>query len=258
MSESNKTDTSLDETYSAAWSDLGEGVGIDDDSLPSAADFLASHPDASLAERLEVLLADQMLRWRRGCPKLIGDYLAEHPTSTGEPETILKLIQGEFLALLETHQNPDPAAYARMFPELSQEIHTQCEVDRWLSNPLEPTLLLPANADHAAIDAEGDATAAQLSDVAGQIPGARRHRRLSTTHHCGKPTSSGRACSALAAWGRFTKLFRKACATCGAQADQARCARFAVAGTAILCRGAGSGPAAPSSHRGRARHRPYD
>ena len=116
MSESNKTDTSLDETYSAAWSGLGEGVGIDDDSLPSAADFLASHPDASLAERLEVLLADQMLRWRRGCPKLIGDYLAEHPTSTGEPETILKLIQGEFLVLSRLTRIPIQPLTRGCFP----------------------------------------------------------------------------------------------------------------------------------------------
>jgi serine/threonine protein kinase len=181
MSEPIKPDTSLDETYSSAWSDHGKCVGTDHDSPPSAALFLASHPDASPAERLDVLLTDQLLRWRRGCPKRVGDYVAEHPTSTGDPEAILRLIQGEFLALLESDQAADPAVYMRMFPELSQEIGSQCEVDRWLTIPFEATPSLPGTADFPATDSEGDATAAEPNYVAGRSPG--RTQEPPTEHY---------------------------------------------------------------------------
>ena len=100
--------------------------------------YLADHPDTSMSERLDVLLADQLLRWRRDCPKAVGDYLAEHPSLADDPEAILKLVQGEFLARLERGEAPEPDSYARMFPGLAEEILRQCEVDRWLTMPAPP------------------------------------------------------------------------------------------------------------------------
>ena len=61
-------------------------------------------------------MTDQLLRWRTGRPKGVGDYLAEHPSLADDPEAILKLVQGEFLARLERGEAPDTDSYARMFP----------------------------------------------------------------------------------------------------------------------------------------------
>ena len=92
----------LDEQYSDIWSRHGDGPA------PSPAEFLANYPDASPDERHDVLLADQLVRWRRDCPKPIGDYVAEYPALISDSEMILKLVQGEFLARLERDEAPEP------------------------------------------------------------------------------------------------------------------------------------------------------
>jgi WD40 repeat protein/serine/threonine protein kinase len=120
-------DETLDQEYSTLWS------GHDDGPEPSVVDFLAHHPDASSSERSDVLLADQWLRWRCGCPRTIADYLAEQPSLADDPEAILKLVQGEFRARLDRGETPEPDSYIRMFPGLAEEIRRQCEVDRWLT-----------------------------------------------------------------------------------------------------------------------------
>jgi serine/threonine protein kinase/formylglycine-generating enzyme required for sulfatase activity len=125
-------DETLDQEYSTLWSGHGDGPE------PSVFDFLAHHPDASPSERSDVLLADQWLRWRCGRPKTVGDYLAEHPSLADDPEAILKLVQGEFLARLDRGEAPEPDSYARMFPALAEPILLQCEVDRWLTMPAPP------------------------------------------------------------------------------------------------------------------------
>jgi serine/threonine protein kinase len=125
MTEPLRDDATLDERYSVCWAQSGPAH--------SAAAFLADHAGAPLTEQLEVLLLDQLLRWRSGCPKPVQDYLAEHPTLAGEPEARLKLVQGEFLARLEREEDPDPAVFIKMFPDLAEEIRAQCEVDRWLT-----------------------------------------------------------------------------------------------------------------------------
>jgi hypothetical protein len=103
-----RDDETLDEQYSTLWS------GHDDGSEPSVADFLAAHPDASPSERSDVLLADQLLRWRSGCPKTVGDYLAEHPALADDTEVILRLVQGEFLARLDRGETLEPDSYDRL------------------------------------------------------------------------------------------------------------------------------------------------
>ena len=109
--------------------------------------------DAPPAEQLEVLLLDQLYRWRNGCPKPVEEYLAEHPTLTGDPEVRLKLIQGEFLARLERDEDPDPAAYIEKFPDLAEEIRTQMR-GRPVADPVgRLELVRPALAETA--DLEG-------------------------------------------------------------------------------------------------------
>ena len=126
MTEPIEDDLSLGERYSLCWTDPAA------DDVDSAA-FLASHAASRPAEQLEVLLLDQFYRWRDGRPWQVEDYLAAHPALTGDPEVRLKLIQGEFLARLERTGEPDPASFIARFPELAEEIRTQCEVDQWLS-----------------------------------------------------------------------------------------------------------------------------
>src|SRR5262245_31139227 len=141
----------LDQEYSTLWS------GRDDGPEPSVVDFLAHHPDASASERSDVLLADQWLRWRSGCPKTVGDYLAEHPSLADDTEAILKLVQGELRARLDRGETPEPDSYARMFPGLAGQILLQCEVDRWLtmSATPEPLMSMATTADHPIGDAAG-------------------------------------------------------------------------------------------------------
>jgi serine/threonine protein kinase len=146
MGEPIEHDATLDERYAAAWLHHGPTV--------STADFLASYPNVSPPERLDVLLTDQLLRWRHGCPKPLGDYLAEHPSLAGDPESILKLVQGDFLARLECAESADPASYLRMFPELAEAIRCQCEVDQWLTIPLGPGHSLAATVDYRISDAD--------------------------------------------------------------------------------------------------------
>src|SRR4051812_41273903 len=134
-------DETLDEQYSDIWSRHGDGPA------PSPAEFLANYPDATPDERQGVLLADQLVRWRRDCPKFIGDYVAEYPALISDSEMILKLIQGEFLARLERDEAPDPGFYMGMFPHLAEQIRLQCEVDQWLTIPFPPGLSIATTVD---------------------------------------------------------------------------------------------------------------
>jgi serine/threonine protein kinase len=141
MAEPLSDDATLDERYSACWAESGPDQ--------TAAAFLAGHVGAPLTEQLDVLLLDQLLRWRSGSPKRVEEYVAEHPTLTGDPEFRLMLIQGEFRALLERDESPDPATYIAMFPDLAEEIRTQFEIDRWLTStfPNEPGSVTPTPAE---------------------------------------------------------------------------------------------------------------
>jgi serine/threonine protein kinase len=162
----------LDEQYSTIWSEHDDGPE------PSAVDFLADHPDASPSERLDVLLIDQVLRWGCGRPEPVADYLAEHPSLADDPEAILKLVQGEFLARLARGEAPEADSYIRMFPGLAEEIRLQCEVDRWLTLPSPADLpSMPTTVDYqddnATDDGTGPASASPLpADLDAPLLGA--------------------------------------------------------------------------------------
>jgi serine/threonine protein kinase len=152
----------LEEFYSSAWTRYGDGVE------PSAADFLADHPDASASERLDVLLADQWLRWRGDRPKPVQDYLAEHPSLANDTEGLLKLIHGEFLARLERGEEPELSLYEECFPDLAEAIRLQCEVERWLTMPAPPGPSMVTTEDYRA-----DGRAERAGDDVGRpAPGA--------------------------------------------------------------------------------------
>jgi tRNA A-37 threonylcarbamoyl transferase component Bud32 len=164
MTKPDQDDGALDEQYGVHWADSGESS--------CAALFLADHASSSLADQIDVLLLDQLLRWRSGCPKPIDEYLTQHATLTSRPEARLRLIQGEFLMRLERGENPDPAMYIQKFPELAEEIRTQCEVDRWLTLSTEPgsSAVTAARESTEAISQEAlDSASATILGVTGDL-----------------------------------------------------------------------------------------
>src|SRR5262245_44411680 len=77
------------------------------DSPPDVFAFLGQHADATLDDRLEVLLADQAQRWRRGLELTAEEYLARIPGLAEIPEARLQLAVGEFQARLSGETLPD-------------------------------------------------------------------------------------------------------------------------------------------------------
>jgi serine/threonine protein kinase len=62
---------------------------------PDVFAFLASHPEATTRDRLEVILVDQKYQWRQGRKRSIGDYLAALPDPVDLPGILAQLSQGE-------------------------------------------------------------------------------------------------------------------------------------------------------------------
>ena len=125
MIEPMKDDDTLGEQYSVLYS----GSRGRPTRKPAAA-YLANHAYSAPVQQLEVLLFDQLFRWTQGCAKPVARIPGRASQANRRPgsPTRLKLIQGEFLARLERGEDPDPAAYIEKFPDLAEEIQTQCEV----------------------------------------------------------------------------------------------------------------------------------
>lgn len=85
--------------------------------VPDVFAFLASCPELSLVERLEILLADQRLRWIRGQSLPLRVYLSAFPDIAERGEMVRALVDGERQGrrkssgrLNETIVDPNPAA----------------------------------------------------------------------------------------------------------------------------------------------------
>src|SRR5262249_38747548 len=63
--------------------------------IPDVFAFLAAHPAISLADRLDVLLVDQSLRWLRNQPLPLRVYLSAFPDIADRGEMIRALVDGE-------------------------------------------------------------------------------------------------------------------------------------------------------------------
>jgi eukaryotic-like serine/threonine-protein kinase len=94
------------------------------DSPPDVLTFLASLPDASPHDRLDVLLVDQHRRSRAGRRLPAEDYLRACPDIASDPALKLDLVYGE---LRSTGGSLDP--YATRFPELCESLARQSAID---------------------------------------------------------------------------------------------------------------------------------
>ena len=82
-----------------------------------------------LADRLQ---ADQARRWRAGRGVPAEAYRDLLPAAGGRPDLIVELILGEILLRRERGERPDPAEYARRFPEMIEALAGHFELDRHL------------------------------------------------------------------------------------------------------------------------------
>ena len=189
-----------------------------------------------MSERLDVLLADQLFRWSRGLPKPVGEYLAEQPSLADEPEAILKLVQGESWLGWRPVRRPT-------------RIPTRGPSPDWHIDP--PPVRSGSLAD--------DARPARTVDVDGHH-GRLRDEAMTGAVRLGTPEVSARFCertlveadfgARCAGWVRAgmgevdPRRSKEALQRVALELDPARGARLAVAGAAVLRRGAGPGPAA--------------
>ena len=85
----------------------------------------------SPAELVELLLADQRLRWRAGRPVPAEAYLELYPGLGADPERVLDLVYGEFLVRQELGQDP-----IRFVLDLVHDIRISMEKDLDLDRAL--------------------------------------------------------------------------------------------------------------------------
>jgi serine/threonine protein kinase/tetratricopeptide (TPR) repeat protein len=146
-------------------------VGAGDPLADLRAD-LARWDDLTPAELADRLQADQARRWRSGRGVPAEAYLDVDGRVRGDLELIVDLILGEILLRRERGESPDPAEYARRFPDLADELAGHLEFDRLIGaeeeteSPSGPSGSGPTTAggsavtvDRATSDPAGDETA---------------------------------------------------------------------------------------------------
>jgi WD40 repeat protein/tetratricopeptide (TPR) repeat protein/tRNA A-37 threonylcarbamoyl transferase component Bud32 len=79
-------------------------------------------------ERLRALCGDQSLRWERGRPVPVEQYLEAFPDLAADPHDALPLIVGEWLQRLDRGDPPRLSDYQRRFPNLADELARQFEL----------------------------------------------------------------------------------------------------------------------------------
>jgi eukaryotic-like serine/threonine-protein kinase len=84
----------LAEHFQALWEAGG--------SLPDVFAFLASHPEATMHDRLEVILVDQKYQWQNGRRRSVSEYLAVLPEPIDLPGILTELTQGSVATELLT------------------------------------------------------------------------------------------------------------------------------------------------------------
>jgi serine/threonine-protein kinase len=92
------------------------------------------------APSLDTILKDQNLRWKRGRPIPVEEYLAECPDLLNDREGAAGIAYNEFLLRKELGNAPRPEVYLRRFPHLCPELELMIELGDVLSElpPGEP------------------------------------------------------------------------------------------------------------------------
>jgi hypothetical protein len=92
---------------------------------PDVFAFLRQHADAAFPDRLDVLLADQAQRWRRGQELAVEEYLARIPGLSANQEARLQLAVGEFQARLSSETIPDIHEFTLRFSDLRDTLRSK-------------------------------------------------------------------------------------------------------------------------------------
>lgn len=109
--------SSLAERFAAMWDSTN--------TMPDVLAFLEGSDDVPLEEQVEVLLLDQIHRWRAGKGPLVENYLEALPELSNRPELLWSLVQGEFRIRQSLGDTIAPSTYAERFPQLRDEIMTR-------------------------------------------------------------------------------------------------------------------------------------
>src|SRR6476659_1490014 len=85
-------------------------------------------------EWLDLARSDQSIRWRKGTRILAEAYFGKLPEVRDDVEEALVLINGEVQLRRELGDLPELVEYERRFPDLTENIALQFDVDRILSD----------------------------------------------------------------------------------------------------------------------------
>ncbi len=122
---------SLAERYCQCWH-----VDPHADSLEQ---FLSAHPGLSDDQLLEVLLADQALRWQAAAGPSVERYLTRFPGIAAQTLSVLELVCGEMRAASKLGLVIDVGKYEGRFPTLVEPLRRQAEVLQWLQLNASPS-----------------------------------------------------------------------------------------------------------------------
>jgi serine/threonine protein kinase len=115
--------------------------------------------------RRAVLRADQRLRWQRGQPLPIGEYLRAVPGLADDPAAVLDLIDGESLLRQERGETPSADDYRERFPTLARAIGETMQAEEQLG-----ALLAGSDASPSCTSPLSEATAAPFPGAPDGAP----------------------------------------------------------------------------------------
>src|SRR5690606_12817251 len=89
---------------------------------PDVFDYLQRHPHASLRQKADVLLIDQMHRWQRGVAIPVEEYCARCPDVAGHHRLLLELIAAELDFLTQRGRHVDLDRFFGRFPDVRESV----------------------------------------------------------------------------------------------------------------------------------------
>ena len=104
----------LADDYAALWES--------NDSAPDVFAYLEQHSEASVPEKLAVLIRDQQCRWQTDQPLKVEDYLVRLPELTTDQQVKLELAVGEFRARQDSDTTPGIDEFTSRFPDIADSL----------------------------------------------------------------------------------------------------------------------------------------
>lgn len=106
---------------SEQYAELWQGA----DTPPDLNAFLGQCGQLDPDDVAEVLLVDQAMRWREGCPQPAEHYLDSWPEVAADPDLRRDLVYGELRAMIDQTEAVDVEALAGRFPDLREALERQ-------------------------------------------------------------------------------------------------------------------------------------